>query len=59
MARDLLTNREFALLRDRLAEETGLSLKEDKRKVLEEAILERLKAFYPSIYPALTRTTKD
>jgi chemotaxis protein methyltransferase CheR len=49
MARDLLTNREFALLRDRLAEETGLSLKEDKRKVLEEAILERLKAFYPSI----------
>jgi len=49
MARDLLTNREFALLRDRLAEETGLNLKEDKRKVLEEAILERLKAFYPSI----------
>jgi len=53
MARDLLTNREFALLRDRLAEETGLSLKEDKRKVLEEAILERLKAFYPSIIQPL------
>jgi len=44
----ILTHKEFNILKNKIAEETGLSLKDDKMKVLEEAILERLKAFYPS-----------
>ncbi len=44
----LLTHREFNILRNKIAEETGLSLKDDKRELLEEAILERLKVLYPS-----------